>query len=177
VLSIKDVRALGAKLSPTEFTKQLGPFVLVQRPAKADTSEDTFTTRVTKAEDRTRGMLSLMFEFEDLSVATLPPLQGADELNVGRLPDSELLIDDASVSKRHAVLTWNAEKKLCTLKDLGSTNGTMINGSTCSEREVPLRDGDILSFGSVQFWYLLTQTLQTKLANASGSGKLGSHSG
>ena len=40
-----------------------------------------------------------------------------------------------------------------------------------------LRDGDILSFGEVQYWFLLTKTLHDKLKTLSGSTKLGSRSG
>ena len=39
-------------------------------------------------------------EFEDLVVATLPPMSDSDELVVGRQPDCELVVNDSSVSKR-----------------------------------------------------------------------------
>lgn len=176
MLSIKEVRSLGASLSSREFRRQLGPFVLVQQPREG--GDDLAQTAVAKPEDISRGVLSLLFMFEELDVATLPPLQGVDALVVGRQADCDLVIEgEASVSKRHAVLQWDEAKARCTVKDLGSTNGTFLNGSGLGQRETPLRDGDILSFGEAQFWYLLTETLHQKIGNSTASRKLGAHSG
>jgi pSer/pThr/pTyr-binding forkhead associated (FHA) protein len=179
VLSVKEMRSLAGSLSLESFRKQLGPFALIQRPLTPDGQnyEVPAATAMAKKADISQGVLGLLFEFEDLSVATLPPLTGVDELTVGRLPDCELVIDQPSVSKRHAVLRWNEEQKRCTLNDLGSTNGTYLNDCILVRRETMLRDGDILSFGDVQFWFLLTDTLHVKLGNKSGSHKLGAHSG
>ncbi|HEX8438690.1 FHA domain-containing protein [Archangium sp.] len=165
MLSIQELRALGASLSSGAFRRQLGPFVLIQRPP-GRTTEVLAPTRVASPEDIERGMVSLLFEFEDLLVTTLPPLVGSEELAVGRLPDCELMIDDASVSKRHAVLRWNEPERRCTVRDVGSTNGTFLNASSLGTREATLKDGDILSFGNVQFWYLLTETLHARLASS-----------
>ncbi len=156
MLSIQELRALGASLSSGAFRRQLGPFVLIQRPP-GRTAEVLAPTRVASPADIERGMASLLFEFEDLLITTLPPLTRVEELSVGRLPDCELMIDDASVSKRHAVLRWNEADRRCTVRDLGS-------------REATLNDGDILSFGNVQFWYLLTDTLHARLASQSRGG-------
>ena len=109
-------------------------------------------------------------------MATLPPLNGVDQLSVGRLPDCDLVIDDSSVSKRHAVLKWSADHQRCSVTDVGSTNGTFLNGAIAVQGETVLRDADILSFGDVQFWYLLTDTLYAKLSHGEGS-KLRSRSG
>ena len=38
-----------------------------------------------------------------------------------------------------------------------------MNASVRLRRETTLKDGDILSFGEVQYWFLLTDTLHTKL--------------
>jgi EAL domain-containing protein (putative c-di-GMP-specific phosphodiesterase class I) len=67
---------------------------------------------------------------------------------VGRHPDSDLCVDNPSVSRRHAefVLT---EAGLF-VRDLGSTNGTFLNGQRVHDLE-PLRDGDRLQFGAALF--------------------------
>ncbi len=73
------------------------------------------------------------------------------EMVVGRedgLPVS--LAGESTVSRRHAVLTRNGD--VVTLKDVGSTNGTFINGMKVSS-ETPLRSGDDVQFGSVRFRY------------------------
>ena len=171
MLSIQELRALGASLSIGAFRRQLGPFVLIQRSPGLHSPGVLDPTCVTAPEDIERGMLSLLFEFEDLLITTLPPLARMEELGVGRLPDCDLVLDEASVSKRHAVLRWNEPQGRCSVVDLGSKNGTFLNGSRLGTREATLEDGDILSFGNVQFWYLLTDTLHARL-HGSASGKL-----
>src|SRR5438132_14293287 len=112
-------------MKPAQLKKELGPFVLVQRPP--DTAKRTpvklagpdeptnpwgepEATSAARPEAVSGGTLSLIFQFDDLSVATLPPLAGIDELSAGRQPDCDLVINDASVSKRHAVLRWAASR-------------------------------------------------------------------
>lgn len=176
MISVKEMRALGASLTEAKFRRQLGPFVLIQRPPSPDSSAVLDPTHTANRGTIEAGMLSLLFEFEDLLVATLPPLeQGQDSLTIGRLPDCDLVLDDGSVSKQHAVLRWNEADRRCTMKDLGSRNGTYLNGTIIMKREVTLKDGDILSIGYVQFWYLLTETLHARLRNP--PGHMGSRSG
>ena len=45
---------------------------------------------------------------------------------IGRSRDVDLRIDHADVSRRHAVIYWSDGSIV--VKDLGSTNGTMVNG-------------------------------------------------
>ncbi|MDQ3265681.1 MAG: FHA domain-containing protein [Myxococcota bacterium] len=177
MLSVKEMRGLAQRLSAEKFRHQMGPFALVQRPAEEDLDTtqkmglpfNAAHTAMAKPEDISRGILSLLFEFENLEVATLPPMSEADPvLSVGRLPDCELVIDHKSVSKRHAELRWDEKTKRCTVRDVGSTNGTFLNSSLLVRREASLRDGDIISFGEVQFWYLATDTLHQKLAKKAG---------
>ena len=49
----------------------------------------------------------LLFEFEELQVATLPPMGESDSLRFGRLPDCDVVLTDSSVSKQHAELRWH----------------------------------------------------------------------
>jgi hypothetical protein len=176
VLSVKEMRRMASGMPADKFKRQLGPFALIQRPPE-DQLDDTQKmglpsnaahTQMARPEDISKGILSLLFEFEELQVATLPPMAESEELTVGRLPDCELVLDHKSVSKRHASIRWDEATKRCTVKDLGSTNGTFLNSSLLVRKEATLRDGDIVSFGEVQFWFLLTETLHAKL-----SGRLG----
>ncbi len=173
MLKVQELDRLCSSLKPSEFRKQLGPFVLIQRPPKnarrhSEPEEVTNpwspdVTTVSRPGAVADGTLGLLFQFDSLVVATLPPLQGVDELSVGRLPDCDLVIDDASVSKRHAHLRWDAEKRRATIQDMGSRNGSYLNAEPMPDGENMLKDGDIVSFGEVQFWYLLTETLHAKL--------------
>ncbi len=169
MISVKELRALGASLPAGTFRRQLGPFALIQRPPSEASSAVLEPTRAADPGTIELGKLSLLFEFEDLLVATQPPLKATDVLTIGRLPDCDVVLDDGSVSKQHAQLRWNEAERRCTVKDQGSRNGTFVNGGSIGEREVPLRDGDILSFGYVQFWFLLTETLHTRLRNPPGN--------
>jgi hypothetical protein len=178
VLSVKELRSLSARLSPEQLRKQLGPFVLVQQPPDLGFSTprtemmgslpvNVRETKMVAPEKVSAGALGLLFQFDDLVVATVPPLKDDDELTVGRQPDNDLVLDHSSVSKRHAVLRWDEAHQRCTVKDLGSTNGTHLNASTRLHNEITLKSGDILSFGDVGYWYLTTEQLHARLKNSS----------
>jgi hypothetical protein len=72
-------------------------------------------------------------------------LRDGETLVVGREPESGLLLEDRRVSKRHARLQWSGAG-WC-LEDLGSKNGTLVNGVEASG--APLAGGDWISFGGV----------------------------
>ncbi len=67
--------------------------------------------------------------------------------SVGRHPESTIYINDHFVSARHAQLAWGPSGWLLT--DLGTTNGTYVNGQRISG-SVSIASGDILRFGRVQ---------------------------
>ena len=58
---------------------------------------------------------------------------------LGRSPDCEVVLDVAAVSRRHAVVTREADQFF--IEDMGSRNGTFVNGQRVLDR-APLRDGD-----------------------------------
>ena len=69
-------------------------------------------------------------------------------LTIGRAPDNVFPIDDVSVSSHHAQIAPSAGIFL--LKDLGSTNGTMVNGTDLQpDTEYTLKPGDKIRFGKV----------------------------
>jgi predicted component of type VI protein secretion system len=78
------------------------------------------------------------------------------EITIGRLEDSDIVIEHGSVSGHHAILVKSGEDYI--LKDNNSTNGTTVNGTKITEQL--LRSGDIIHFGYIQ----------TKYASASGAG-------
>lgn len=74
---------------------------------------------------------------------TLPP---GDVITLGRGLDNQIVLDDSRVSRTHAELhTRGGEWHL---RDLGSTNGTYVNGYGIRERA--LESGDRISLGGVE---------------------------
>jgi predicted component of type VI protein secretion system len=71
------------------------------------------------------------------------PLEGA-ELTVGRDPSNPVSINDGEISRRHAKLSWKGASYV--LEDLGSTNGSFVNGTRLSA-PLALKPGDAVSFG------------------------------
>jgi EAL domain-containing protein (putative c-di-GMP-specific phosphodiesterase class I) len=67
---------------------------------------------------------------------------------VGRQADASLSIPSPTVSRKHAELTV-CEGALY-LRDLGSTNGTFVNGARVSQT-CPVNHGDLLQFGQIVF--------------------------
>ncbi|MEP7016063.1 MAG: FHA domain-containing protein [Verrucomicrobiota bacterium] len=70
-------------------------------------------------------------------------------ITIGRAPDNLIVIDDPSVSGRHAEIRLVGDTYH--LKDLGSTNGTRVNGIPTTE--TALRFDDRLRFGGVDARY------------------------
>jgi pSer/pThr/pTyr-binding forkhead associated (FHA) protein len=74
-------------------------------------------------------------------------------ITVGRLADNMLQIEDASVSSHHAELTLD-ESGDYILTDIGSTNGTELNGKELAEGDSRrLQAGDKVRFGNVDTSY------------------------
>ena len=75
---------------------------------------------------------------------------GGRRLAVGRGTDSDLYINDRSVSKIHAALRMNREGTLL-VADTGSTNGTFINGRRIGYGEArQIEEGDVVGFGDIE---------------------------
>ena len=62
---------------------------------------------------------------------------------IGRGQDSAFRLPDTGVSRRHFEINWDGHQ--ATLTDLGSTNGTTVNGNPV--QTAPLNDGDVVQVG------------------------------
>ena len=67
-----------------------------------------------------------------------------DQLVIGRDSSSSIAINDAEVSRKHARLNFQGGKYV--IEDLGSTNGTFVNGQRLVSTVV-LKSGDVVSLG------------------------------
>ncbi len=74
----------------------------------------------------------------------------AERISIGRHPDSDIFLDDITVSRRHAELVRGATS--FEVIDAGSLNGTYVN-QTLVERSV-LTDGDELQVGKFKLVFL-----------------------
>lgn len=159
MLSVRELKALASRLDGEALEKQLGPFVLVQRPyKKADAEKPQSVPKTTRVVGRRKQQSPL--DFEDLWVATLPPMGEMDAFAIGRSPDCDVVLDEDTVSKRHARIDWLGN--VAELEDLGSSNGTFVNGQKVTAR-VRLEDNDALDFGNVQVFFLHVATLRRRM--------------
>jgi hypothetical protein len=94
VLSVRELKELTRSLDVTALERQLGPFVLVQRPTVGVPNRaSSLVTKPLGKVAPSRGV----FDFEDLWVATLPPLSSRDSFVLGRAPDCDVVIDEDTV--------------------------------------------------------------------------------
>jgi pSer/pThr/pTyr-binding forkhead associated (FHA) protein len=73
-----------------------------------------------------------------------------DVTTIGRHPDSHIFLDDVTVSRRHAEITRSGGR--LEVKDLGSLNGTYVNGERVEERM--LASSDEVQVGRFKLMYV-----------------------
>src|SRR4051812_18663402 len=82
-------------------------------------------------------------------IASARPLVLEVDHMVGRAQTSALWINETYVSAQHAILRFCSEH--WTLRDLGSRNGTFLNGERLkASEELSLRVGDKIAFGKLE---------------------------
>ncbi len=101
----------------------------------------------TRFDESTEASSPVYLELPDGSTLPLP----GDTATIGRLTDSTIVLNDPNASRRHAELRVDGHSYA--LVDLGSTNGSRVNGVKV-ERQL-LRDGDELTFGTVTMTFRL----------------------
>jgi hypothetical protein len=127
------------------------PEVSTRRPDEADPSAthavSTNTAErlgITGAPARL-AVLDSSGRIRDQISITSPPV------NIGRLSSNDVVLSDPNVSRRHAQLRQVQDRWI--LADLGSTNGTLVNGRRAAEHE--LDHGDRLAFGTSELLFQL----------------------
>ena len=74
-----------------------------------------------------------------------------DVVTAGRHPESDIFLDDVTVSRRHAEVFRSGEGYA--VRDVGSLNGTYLNRERI-EREMPLANGDEVQVGRFKLVFL-----------------------
>ena len=91
---------------------------------------------------------------------------GPGGLTIGRSRRCDLVIDSESVSRRHArLLPANGGFELA---DLGSRNGTLVNGRPVGDGPVRLDSGDTIAVGDEELRYVAGDSTQVEPAPADG---------
>ena len=144
------------------FCAQCGHRLAAAAPVDS-TSTINFGLAPERAETEAEGQLS---PAEEAAVQALPagsallvvqrgPSAGSrflldtDEVSAGRHPDSEIFLDDVTVSRRHAVFRRTSHGYL--VADVGSLNGTYVNRDRIDE--VLLSGGDEVQIGKYRLVY------------------------
>ncbi|MDT0468718.1 MULTISPECIES: DUF1707 and FHA domain-containing protein [Streptomyces] len=153
---LSDGVALG-RLSHDTFMRRMELALAAREPRElaaltADlTSEKHWSRHVFGAVEAVSGFtvrLRRAWQAERLPKLLLPQPGNPYPLRIGRDPASGLRLSHETVSRVHAELRHQGG--LWVLRDLGSTNGTSVNGRRVIGAAV-VRDGDQVSFGSMIF--------------------------
>ncbi len=83
----------------------------------------------------------LILKFKDTVISEFELNQ--EETTIGRKPENTIHIDNLAVSSKHARVLKIGKKVI--LEDLGSTNGTLVNGQETSKHI--LNNGDVITVG------------------------------
>lgn len=75
---------------------------------------------------------------------------------IGRSTQATIVLDDPSVSKQHAAITWNGTD--AAIEDLGSTNGTFVDGAHISRAK--LTSPATIRLGAANADFRITPTVQ-----------------
>lgn len=110
---------------------------------------DRLQENLTQLNDEEREIVSKLSPHDGMLIVHRGPSKGArflltDIATIGRSPESEVFLDDVTVSRKHAIVSRMQDKGFH-LKDLGSLNGTYVNGY--STMEVQLSPGDEIQIG------------------------------
>jgi len=93
-------------------------------------------------------MAKLIIKFNDVVIDQIVLKQG--DMNIGRRPGSDVLLDNLAVSGNHASIFTIGEDSF--IQDLNSTNGTFVNNKKIGKHH--LENGDVVSIGNHTLSYV-----------------------
>jgi pSer/pThr/pTyr-binding forkhead associated (FHA) protein len=71
---------------------------------------------------------------------------------VGRSAEADIVLPSDNVSRKHALI-WRSEGQSW-IQDLGSSNGTSVDGTVVGERPVPLKSGSVVSLAGHRYRFI-----------------------
>lgn len=147
------VGALFCSVCGAQLTYQTkSPTETVQYPEPGDPSASAAETRVISPSAALSSRVSIKIK----ETGQIIPLEGSEEFTIGRVSGTQPILPDidltpfkayqGGVSRLHAILRIKGEE--ITISDLGSANGTYVNGVKIAPYElVPLSNGDLITLG------------------------------
>ena len=81
------------------------------------------------------------------------------DLSLGRANENDISVEDPEMSRKHAVFKRSREG--CTVEDMGTSNGTSVNGQTVPR--AVLKHGDVVKIGEVEITYAETTRAPSSL--------------
>ena len=123
---------------------------LIQKDAEstqdADSSPGTELTII--EEEPAEIQLTLKGTTEDIDIVLS---ESSSTVTLGRSKvENDIAVDDPRASRKHCQLMLDASEKTVTVKDLGSSNGTKVNGEKIEAATV-LNSGDMLTVGRSEY--------------------------
>lgn len=104
-------------------------------------------------------MAKLILSMDGLVLKEIPLVK--ERTTIGRKPHNDIQIDNLAVSGEHAVIVTILNDSF--LEDLGSTNGTLVNGQTVKKHF--LQNNDVVELGKYKLKYIAEVTAQAKAAD------------
>ena len=147
---IETFRDDARRLSEAEFQTRHGNAFLLLSAIRPRSQKDTFSTHLALEgeEDSMTGALATW---------VYPLRSSVHVVTIGRSRDSDVVIPERSVSRRHAVMKRCDDGRYLIL-DAGSSNGTSVNGRNVLTRgagpPTPVALGDTLRLGSLEFTFV-----------------------
>lgn len=108
--------------------------------------------RMSIAEDEGFGYLKLINLRKELNFRVYESYSVRESTTLGRSKKCDIYINNPYLSKEHARITYVEDKFY--IEDLGSTNGTFVNGKELGSRPVRLKDNDKITFGDLSFLFV-----------------------
>jgi pSer/pThr/pTyr-binding forkhead associated (FHA) protein len=138
----------------SNYCQRCGAFLAPSEPTPGATTAtyrvgETGEIEEVKLQDVVSGGAALVIRAGGGRAGESFPLQG-DRLTVGRRPDSDIFLDDVTVSRDHAILVRRAGEYF--LDDCGSLNGTYVNRQRIESHK--LSDSDELQIGKYKLTFL-----------------------
>jgi hypothetical protein len=135
------------------YCQRCGAFLVQPEPAPAATTAtykvgETGDLEELQLDEAVAGGAALVIRSGGGRAGESFPLQG-DRLTIGRRPDSDVFLDDVTVSRDHAILVRRAGEYH--LDDCGSLNGTYVNRQRIDSHR--LTDGDEVQVGKYKLAY------------------------